>query len=81
MEPSKKPLNVLMKQLNSYIGVTLKNNLEYRGTMIHCDSYMNIILDSAEEYNGDNLVANYGKVLVRGNNILYITLNPPQKKE
>ncbi|MEM1607145.1 MAG: LSM domain-containing protein [Candidatus Bathyarchaeia archaeon] len=70
-----------MKQLNSYIGVTLKNNLEYRGTMIHCDSYMNIILDSAEEYNGDNLVANYGKVLVRGNNILYITLNPPQKKE
>lgn len=81
MEPSKKPLNVLMKQLNSYIGVTLKNNLEYRGTMIHCDSYMNIILDSAEEYDGDNLIANYGKVLVRGNNILYITLNPPQKKE
>lgn len=81
MEPSKKPLNVLMKQLNSYIGVTLKNNVEYRGTMIHCDSYMNIILDSASEYNGDHLVANYGKVLVRGNNILYIILNPPQRKE
>ncbi|MBS7639855.1 MAG: LSM domain-containing protein [Candidatus Bathyarchaeia archaeon] len=81
MEPSKKPLNVLIKQMNSYIGVTLKNNVEYRGTMIHCDSYMNIILDSASEYNDNQLVANYGKVLVRGNNILYITLNASPKKE
>ncbi|MBS7607450.1 MAG: LSM domain-containing protein [Candidatus Bathyarchaeia archaeon] len=81
MEPSKKPLNVLIKQMNSYIGVTLKNNVEYRGTMIHCDSYMNIILDSASEYNGNQLVANYGKILVRGNNILYITLNASPKKE
>jgi small nuclear ribonucleoprotein len=81
MEPSKKPLNVLIKQMNSYIGVTLKNNIEYRGAMVHCDSYMNIILDGASEYNNSQLVANYGKVLVRGNNILYITLNPPQKKE
>jgi small nuclear ribonucleoprotein len=67
--------------MNSYIGVTLKNNIEYRGAMVHCDSYMNIILDGASEYNNSQLVANYGKVLVRGNNILYITLNPPQKKE
>jgi len=81
MEPSKKPLNVLIKQMNSYIGVTLKNNIEYRGTMVHCDNFMNIILDSASEYNGDQLVANYGKILVRGNNILYITLNITQKKE
>ncbi|MBS7634738.1 MAG: LSM domain-containing protein [Candidatus Bathyarchaeia archaeon] len=81
MEPSKKPLNVLIKQMNSYIGVTLKNNIEYRGAMVHCDSYMNIILDGASEYNNSQLIANYGKVLVRGNNILYITLNPPQKKE
>jgi len=81
MEPSKKPLNVLIKQMNSYIGVTLKNNIEYRGTMVHCDNYMNIILDGASEYNGDQLVANYGKILVRGNNILYITLNVSQKKE
>jgi len=81
MEPSRKPLNVLVKQMNSYIGVTLKNNVEYRGTMIHCDNYMNIILDSASEYNSGQPVANYGKVLVRGNNILYITLDLTQKKE
>lgn len=81
MEPSKKPLNILVKQLNSYVGVTLKNNIEFRGIMVHCDNYMNIILDSAEEYDGDKPVANYGRVLVRGSNILYITLSFPQKKE
>ncbi len=81
MEPSRKPLNVLVKQMNTYIGVMLKNNVEYRGRMVHCDNYMNIILDGAAEYNGNQPVANYGKVLVRGNNILYIALDIPQKKE
>jgi len=80
MEPSRKPLNVLVKQLNSYVGVVLKNNVEYRGRMVYCDSFMNIILDNASEYNGDQPVANYGKVLVRGSNILYIAISPPQKK-
>ncbi|MEM2321363.1 MAG: LSM domain-containing protein [Candidatus Bathyarchaeia archaeon] len=81
MEPSKKPLNVLIKQMNSYVGITLKNNVEFRGIMVHCDNYMNIILDSAEEYNGNKPVANYGRILVRGSNILYVTLTFPQKKE
>jgi len=35
MEPSKKPLNVLVKEINAYIGIVLKNGVEYRGTMVH----------------------------------------------
>ena len=31
MEPSKKPLNVLVKQLNAGIAVMLKNHSEYKG--------------------------------------------------
>ena len=81
MEPSKKPLNVLTRQMNAYIAIMLKNNVEYRGVMVHCDTYMNIILNGASEHHDDQLIANYGRVLVRGNNILYITLNFPQKKE
>ena len=78
MEPSKKPLNVLAKQLNSYISITLKNGVEYRGKMVQCDGYMNIILDGASEYINNQLTTNYGSILVRGNNILYIALNPTQ---
>jgi len=78
MEPSKKPLNVLVKQLNSYIAVVLKNGVEYRGTMVQCDGHMNLILDGATEYVNGEMVANYGTILVRGNNILYIRIDLPK---
>ena len=76
MESNKKPLNLLMKQLNGKVSVKLKNNIEYRGNMIQCDNYMNIILNGAAEYSNDGLVANYGNVFIRGNNILYISVGP-----
>ncbi len=79
MEPSKKPLNVLTKQLNSHIIITLKNGVEYHGTMVRCDGYMNILLDGASEHVNDSIVANYGNILVRGNNVLYIAIDVPRK--
>lgn len=75
MEPSKKPLNVLVKQLNANIAVVLKNGCEYKGKMIKCDGHMNILLEGAMECKGDQLITNYGSVLLRGNNILYILLD------
>ena len=50
MEPSKKPLNVLVKQLNAHIAVVLKNGCEYRGKMVKCDGHMNILLEGATEF-------------------------------
>ena len=79
MEPSKKPLNVLVKQLNAHIAVMLKNNCEYKEKMIKCDGHMNILLEGATECKNDQLLTNYGNVLLRGNNILYITLELPNK--
>jgi small nuclear ribonucleoprotein len=72
MEPSKKPLNVLIKQLNAHISVVLKNGCEYRGKMIKCDGHMNILLEGATESKDDQPITNYGNVLLRGNNVLYI---------
>ena len=74
MEPSKKPLNVLIKQLNANISVLLKNGCEYSGKMIKCDGHMNILLDGATERRNGQLVTNYGNILLRGNNILYLVL-------
>jgi small nuclear ribonucleoprotein len=42
--------------------------------MNNVDSYMNLILLDAEEFNGTNPVANYGKVVIRGNNVLFIKI-------
>ncbi len=80
MEPSKKPLNVLTKNLNTYISVTLKNGVEYRGTMVRCDGYMNIMLNGASEYVKEQPQANYGSILVRGNNVLYVSFDIPREK-
>ncbi len=56
------------------MAVRLKNEIEYRGKMNNVDSYMNLILLDAEEFNGSDQIANYGKVVIRGNNVLFIRL-------
>ena len=76
LDPSKKPLNVLIKQLNANISVMLKNGCEYKGKMIKCDGHMNILLEGATECKEEQLMTNYGSVLLRGNNVLYIALEP-----
>jgi len=72
LEPSRKPLNLLVKKINAEVSIRLKNDVEYRGRMIDADSHMNIILEGATEYRGNSPTANYGNVIVRGSNILYI---------
>jgi U6 snRNA-associated Sm-like protein LSm6 len=76
LEPSKKPLNVLIKAIGSNVAVALKGRDEYRGKMTEADGYMNMMLKGAKEYQNDNLSTSYGDVFIRGNNILYISINP-----
>ena len=67
-------MSVLQKSINKSASVRLKNDIEYRGKVSNVDPYMNVILTDAEEYEGGKLSANYGKVVIRGNNVLYIKL-------
>ena len=39
------------------------------------DGHMNILLEGATEFKDDQLMTNYGNVLLRGNNILYIVMD------
>ena len=52
----------------------LKNEIEYNGKMSNVDPYMNVILLDAEESENGQKRANYGKVVIRGNNVLYIRI-------
>ena len=71
-----KPLNKLQRSVNKNVMVRLKNDVEYRGKMTNVDAYMNVILNDAEEYADGTLSANYGKVVIRGNNVLFINIKP-----
>lgn len=70
----KKPLTTLQKNTKKKVTVRLKNEIEYKGKMDNVDSYMNLIMTDAEELNQGKIVANYGRVIVRGNNVLFIRL-------
>ncbi len=70
------PLKLLSRNLNEEVLVKLKDGRTCRGKLERCDNYMNLILTDAEEVDDSesNAAVKYGKVLIRGNNILWITL-------
>ena len=72
---AKRPLTTLQKNVKKNVLVRLKNEVEYKGKMDNVDSYMNLIMTDAEELKDDKVIANYGRVIVRGNNVLFIKLS------
>ena len=71
---AKRPLTTLQKSTKKKVTVRLKNEVEYKGKMDNVDSYMNLIMTDAEELHESKVIANYGRVIVRGNNVLLIKL-------
>ena len=71
-----KPLNVLIKSNGSNIEVVLKGRGSYRGKLVRADGYMNMMLKGAKEYDKKGLIASYGDVFIRGNNVMYVTIDP-----
>ncbi|MDG6963425.1 MAG: ribonucleoprotein [Nitrososphaerota archaeon] len=73
-QQTRRPLAYLQKAVNKQVAVRLKSEIEYRGKMSNVDPYMNVILVDAEESENGTKVANYGKVVIRGNNVLYVRI-------
>ena len=65
-----------MKSGNNNVEVQLKGRGSYRGKLVRADGYMNMILKGAKEYDNNGMVASYGDVFIRGNNILYVVIDP-----
>ncbi|WP_069806531.1 LSM domain-containing protein [Vulcanisaeta thermophila] len=75
MEQPQQPMRTLQKFVGKHVIIKLKNNKTLRGVLVNYDDCMNVILDDGEELDvkGENVVVKYGKLLVRGTQILYIT--------
>ena len=67
-------MTTLQKSTNKVVTVRLKNEVEYKGRIENVDSYMNLIMTDAKERQRNRTIANYGRVIVRGNNVLFIKL-------
>jgi len=71
---AKRPLTTLQKNTKKSVTVRLKNDDEYKGKIVNVDSYMNLIMSDAEEVKDGKTVEKYGRVILRGNNVLFIKL-------
>jgi len=71
---AKRPLTTLQKNTKKNVIVRLKNDIEYKGKMINVDSYMNLIMTDAEELKDGKTTEKFGRVILRGNNVLFIKL-------
>ncbi len=68
------PLSVVYKQLDKKVIVHLKGGERYSGILAKVDNYMNVVLEDTIEEKRENKTARFGRVLIRGNNILLIQL-------
>ena len=68
-----KPLTVLSQAANKNVIVELKGRREYRGILDGYDPHMNVVLRNAEEYHEGQLAKRHKVVIVRGDNVIYIS--------
>ncbi len=74
MSAEKMPIKALENVLDDIVSIKLKDNRIFRGRLTRCDIYMNLTLADAEEMQGNQIMAKYGSILIRGNNILWIQI-------
>lgn len=62
------PSEFLNSAIGSNVIVKLHSGIDYRGKLLCLDSFMNIALESAEEFLNGTKVNEYGDTFIRGNN-------------
>jgi small nuclear ribonucleoprotein len=68
-----KPLAVLNKAINQQVIVELKGKMGYRGTLDGYDPHMNLVLRNAEEILDTKVTRKMDAIIVRGDNVIYIS--------
>lgn len=71
------PLKNLRMSINRIVLVKLKDGTEFIGKLEQSDGTMNLILKDCSEIKEGNEepTARYGEVLIRGSNILFVSLD------
>jgi len=67
------PLDVLEKAINQQLSLLLKDGRLVNGKLTGYDEYMNMVLTDVEETH-DDAKRRLGTIILRGNNVVSITL-------
>ncbi len=68
-----RPFDLLTEAIGKGVMVELKEGVVFRGTLKAYDVHMNVVLEDAEMLMGGEVKSKYGKVLLRGDNVLLIS--------
>jgi small nuclear ribonucleoprotein len=73
MDNTAKPLQILQSALNKNVLISVKGSKEYRGQLNGYDQHMNLVLKNAEEVIENQSKGILNTVIVRGDNVIYIS--------
>jgi small nuclear ribonucleoprotein len=70
---SQRPLDILNESLETPVIVRLKGGRDFRGELQGYDVHLNLVLDKAEELKSGEAIKKFGTIVVRGDNVVYIS--------
>jgi len=70
---TQRPFDLLNDSIGKEVLVMLKDDVQFRGTLKAFDVHMNIVLEGAQELREGELKTKFGKLILRGDNVLYIS--------
>ena len=68
-----RPFDLLTEAIGKGVLIELKDGVFFRGILLAYDVHMNVVLEQAEKLVGGEVKNKYGKVLLRGDNVLLIS--------
>ena len=72
------PLKILKAAEGNIVLVKTKGGYEYVGVLELADGVMNVVLSDCVEYNNGEPTMRLGKVVIRGSNIEFVSINYAQ---
>jgi small nuclear ribonucleoprotein (snRNP)-like protein len=70
---SNRPFDLLNDSIGKEVLVILKESISIRGTLKAFDVHMNLVLEGAEELKDGQTKTKFGKLILRGDNVLLIS--------